>query len=94
MQWVTISLLGFFCNLWSGAMAFEDMCRMLRIKSYETRGKNKSKETPSIDETVGELINAYEVLVGKMKGRDHLEKLRCGWEDNTEIRHNDIGHDN
>jgi hypothetical protein len=28
---------------------------------------------------IGEMINAYNILVGKLKGRDHLEDLGIDW---------------
>jgi hypothetical protein len=31
---------------------------------------------------MGEVINAYKILVGKPEGKRPLRRPRCGWEDN------------
>jgi hypothetical protein len=40
---------------------------------------------------MGEMRNAYKILVGKPEGRDYLEDLGHKWEENIRIGHEEIG---
>jgi ribosome biogenesis protein Nip4 len=40
---------------------------------------------------MGEVINAYKILVGKREGKRPLRKPKCRWEDNIRTDLRDIG---
>jgi hypothetical protein len=40
---------------------------------------------------VGEMTNAYKILVGKLEGETPCERSRCRWEDNIRMDLREIG---
>jgi hypothetical protein len=42
-------------------------------------------------ELTGEMRNAYNILIGKPKGKRQLRRPRCRWEDNIRMNIREIG---
>jgi hypothetical protein len=40
---------------------------------------------------MGEIINAYKILVAKPEGKRQLERRRCRWDDNIRMDLREIG---